>query len=322
MIPTLWGGLRAPLCICISILLATPTAFADKGDGTSSDEAREIVQGGRDDWEVTPELIDAVDRGHDFLIKRQIHDGSWASSNRDGGTYQVAITSIVGLSLLAGGHVPGRGKGGEALDRAIEYILELVRYNQSGHFYITEKSRVDKRSSRMHGHGYATLFLAEAYGMIRDDPERQKLIQEVLQEAVYVIEKSQGDLGGWWYGPKERGRDENSVTVCCAQALRAARNAGIKVNKRKIELALQYIKDCATSEGGFMYTRSSNPETKSFALTAGSVSTLQAFGFYNIKEVRLGLTYMDDYLPGSQKQSSRSPPASVCVALILYFLVP
>ena len=73
----------------------------------------------------------------------------------------------------------------------------------------------------MYGHGFATLFLAEVYGMHPDPDLRQKLVK-----AVKLIINTQNDEGGWRYQPERREADI-SVTICQVMALRAARNAGI-----------------------------------------------------------------------------------------------
>jgi len=48
----------------------------------------------------------------------------------------------------------------------------------------------------MYGHGFATLFLGEIYGMTHDDTVKEK-----LERAVRLIERSQNPEGGWRYQP-------------------------------------------------------------------------------------------------------------------------
>src|SRR6185503_13288178 len=75
--------------------------------------------------------------------------------------------------------------------------------------------------SRMHGHGFAALALAQAFAM-SPGTERGARVQTALQAAVECIQKSQGVDGGWWYEPKASVQHENSITICAVQALRAA----------------------------------------------------------------------------------------------------
>ena len=70
----------------------------------------------------------------------------------------------------------------------------------------------------MYGHGFATLFLAQVYGM-EEDANRQQRLHRVLTKAVELIARSQSTYGGWYYTP-DSGSDEGSVTVTQLQALR------------------------------------------------------------------------------------------------------
>ena len=54
--------------------------------------------------EITPSLEQAVRDGQAFLARTQHRDGSWA-----GAQYTVAVTSLAGLALLAGGSTPRAG---------------------------------------------------------------------------------------------------------------------------------------------------------------------------------------------------------------------
>ena len=83
----------------------------------------------------------------------------------------------------------------------------------------------------MYSHGFATLFLAECYGMSKRTELRDK-----LSLAVKLIVNSQNKEGGWRYYPKKEDADI-SVTVCQVMALRAAHNAGIHVPKETIDRA-------------------------------------------------------------------------------------
>ena len=76
----------------------------------------------------------------------------------------------------------------------------------------------------MYGHGFATLFLGEIYGM---NPADER-VRDALGRAVRLIVNSQNDEGGWRYNPVPFDADV-SVTICEIMALRSARNAGIKV---------------------------------------------------------------------------------------------
>ena len=99
----------------------------------------------------------------------------------------------------------------------------------------------------MYGHGFATMFLAECYGM-SPRPE----LREKLAKAVKIIVNSQNKEGGWRYQPVRADADI-SVTVCEIMALRAARNAGLFVPNETIDRAIDYVKRSQNADGGFMY---------------------------------------------------------------------
>lgn len=237
-----------------------------------------------------PEAAAAVDRGLRWLAAHQNKNGSFGSSQ-----VPVATTSIAGLAFLANGNVPGRGRYGDQVKSAVKYLLECQSYN-SRRGFITEPGG---GGSRMHGHGYATLFLGELLGMTNDSARGLDLekLREVLRKAVDVIQQSQSKDGGWFYDPQPVG-DEGSVTVTQVQALRSARNAGMKVDKTKIDKAVQYIRKSANPDGGVRYSLSSGGGESSFALTSAGVSVMNYLGEYTMPEIDRGLKYLAAAMEG------------------------
>ncbi|MDQ7780408.1 MAG: terpene cyclase/mutase family protein [Planctomycetota bacterium] len=241
--------------------------------------------------EITPGLGPTVDKALSFLASKQNRDGSFGSS------YPVAETSLAGLAFMASGNVPGRGRYGENVARALLYMLKLAEApgNRRGYLSETGGSR-----SRMHGHGYATLFLAEAYGMCQEtsnssiEPER---LQAALRKAIKVIEESQTRYGGWGYEPTKDISDENSVTICQAQALRACRDVGLTVNKQVIDRAIDYIRKCQNPDGSFKYSLHYDSAGGTFPLAAGSLATLNYAGLYDVKELTVSYQFLMKHKP-------------------------
>src|SRR5262249_57590267 len=87
----------------------------------------------------------------------------------------------------------------------------------------------------------------EVYGMTGDEEVKEK-----LQKAVRLIQKCQNGEGGWRYMPVPYDADI-SVTIAQVMALRAARDAGIKVEKDVIDKAIGYVRRCQNPDGGFSY---------------------------------------------------------------------
>lgn len=225
----------------------------------------------------------AVRKGLAYLAGRQNPDGSW--SNRVGyKLYEsyygdefksVSVTALACMALIADGNVPGRGRYGLHVARGVAWLLSKVREEDG---YITHAG------SRMYSHAFATLLLAEVYGMIpRMDLKRK------LQKAVNLIVNSQNQEGGWRYQPIPVDADL-SVTVSTLQALRAARNAGIRVPLKTIERAVRYVESCSRTSG-FSYQKDlyESDTRVSFALTACGIVALYSAGKYYASAVHNAL---------------------------------
>jgi len=147
----------------------------------------------------------------------------------------------------------------------------------------------------MYGHGFATLFLAEAYGM---SPNRD--VREKLSAAVKLLIGTQNKEGGWRYHPQRRDADI-SVTICQVMALRAARNAGIHVPNETIDRCTDFVKRCQNDDGGFMYMLS-QPGDSRFPRSAAGVVALYSAGIYEGEEIEKTLRYLDRFeaLSGSR----------------------
>lgn len=237
--------------------------------------------------DITPRSMNAVARGLAWLADQQQDDGSWTCKvgyklNEDfigeEGKH-VGVTALAGMAYLANGNTPGRGKYGHVVEGALSYVLSCVRTNDG---YISANG------TRMYEHAFATMFLAEVYGMSpRDD------LKEKLRQAAYLIVRSQNDEGGWRYQPFARDADI-SITVSTLQALRAARNVGIRVPKEVIKHAMDYVKRCADNQdGSFSYQDLQKYQTRStYPLTAAGVTALFSGGEYDSVQARRGLDYL------------------------------
>jgi hypothetical protein len=82
-----------------------------------------------------------------------------------------------------------------------------------------------------------------------------------------------------------------SVTISQVMALRAARNAGVFVPKRTIELALSYIKKSQNADGGFKYMLIGGDDS-AFPRSAAAVAGLYSLGVYEGPELTKGLDYL------------------------------
>ncbi len=233
--------------------------------------------------DIAPGYEEAIDQGLTWLAKNQASDGSYGSLSHYGP--HVGITGLAGLAFLASGSTPGRGPHGDAVAKCLAFIL--ANSSESG-LLAAETSH-----GPMYGHGFATLFLAEVYGMSSDPRAR-----ETLRKAIRLIVNTQNDEGGWRYQPVRADADL-SVTICQIMALRAARNVGIYIDKDVIDKAITYVKNSQNPDGGFRYMLSSGGSA--FARSAAGVAAMQYAGIYEGDELERGLEYLRRYTPPKER---------------------
>jgi hypothetical protein len=226
----------------------------------------------------------AIDRGLAWLASKQDEDGSFGG---DGYSRNVAVVSLAGMAFLSSGDTPGRGKFGKQIERCMRYVMGAA--DESG--FICEPKYTSH--GPMYDHGFATLFLAEIYGMASEEAIREKLAR-----AVRLIVSTQNLEGGWRYQPKA-GEADISVTICQVMALRAARNAGIFVPNATIDRCALYVKRSQNADGGFMYMLSGGPSR--FPRSAAGVVALYSAGIYEGEEIRKGLEYLVNHAPSPEE---------------------
>ncbi len=234
---------------------------------------------------ITPAAQQAIDGSLAYLARHQNQDGCFGSVQYHG---NVAITSLAALAMMAGGYQPGRGPYGEAVNRALRYVLDQ---DTNGKGYLL--SRAGTSHGPMYGHGFGLLFLAEVHGMVRDRQLRERL-RETIKRGVKLLVDCQNPEGGWRYQPGSRDADV-SVTICQIMALRAARNAGFAVPKSTVDKCVTYVKHCQNHDGGFRYQQIGGPSQ--FARSAAGVVALNCAGIYKGPEIEAGLKYLMQFKP-------------------------
>jgi len=202
-------------------------------------------------------------QGLAWLAGSQRPDGSW------GNQYRAAVTGLVCLAHLASADEPFRGERGLSLVRGLQYLLAVQKdgsFPREGHTWI-------------HGQGFATLALSEAYGrslLCRDRPDMDMgKVRDVLIHAVQVIQENQSSSGGWWYTAGSKGLHEGSTTVTAVQALVSAANFGIQTDAGVLAAGFEYLKKCQNRDGGFDYKLEISRDNASMKEgTAAGVATL------------------------------------------------
>lgn len=232
---------------------------------------------------ITPEAKSTIQRALSALARRQITQGefkgAFGTSGYAGG---VAVCGLAGMAFLSSGSAPGRGPYGKALERCIDFLIK----NTDSNGYISAQSTGGQ--DRMYGHGFATLFLAEAYGMSLHSDQNEKL-GEKLKSAVQLIISTQNDQGGWRYQPMKTNDADLSIVICQIMALRAARDAGLHVPNETRTRCIDYVKKSHSADGSFSYTLGGG--RGSFALAAAGIVALNSAGIYDGKEVESALQF-------------------------------
>jgi hypothetical protein len=183
-----------------------------------------------DDGEITGESQEALARGLAWLARNQGPEGNWTSND-------LGLVSTALLAFLADGHVPGRGRYGENVQRAMDYVLRHAK--PSGLLNISDPGRA------MYNHGLSTFVLGQAYGMT-SDPR----LGPALDRALKLIAQTQCGDGGWDYQAvrQDRGHDL-SLAVMQALALRSAVDSGLEVPPEVVDLAIKSVREHYTPEG-------------------------------------------------------------------------
>jgi hypothetical protein len=233
----------------------------------------------------TKGLAAAREKGLDWLTKNQAANGSW------GNTYSLAVTSFGCLAYLSASDEPFTDARGKALLKGLQYLLA----NQKDGTFIAQGH------SWIHGQGFATLALSEAYGRslfckVKPDMDMKK-VRDVVAQGVQVIQKNQSTSGGWWYHPNSPGQHEGSTTVCAVQALVSADNFGIPIDEKVMGRGFEYLKKCQTPEGGFNYQLGDGSNMKEG--TAADVATLGLMKQFDTQVMIKGYNFLQKLTPAA-----------------------
>ena len=267
---------RIRLILVLVFLLNSDTVFAQDEQKPQAPPAKSVSPFARD------ETDEAVDRAIAWLLTQQREDGAILDKSHD-----TTMTSLAVMALASVGVQPADpGPEGEAMLKALNFVLKEDRIDTTGYFGA-------KDGSRMYGHGITTLMLTEMLGMAVSD-EQDKLIHDRCQKAIDLILSSQKEQkpvhyqGGWRYTPAAKDADL-SVSVWQLMALRSAKNDGLKVPGTAIEDAVEYLRRSYAARldrnglpdkkaSGFSYEPQRNSPT--FTMTAAGLLAMQVCGEY------------------------------------------
>jgi hypothetical protein len=229
------------------------------------------------EWESNAESRATLARGLEWLRQNQGDAGNWESND-------LGLVGMGALAFLAAGYMPGRGRYGETVARALNYIINNAK---------TSGLLNESHSQRdMYNHGLATFVLGQAHGMTTN---RDKRLSQTLERALDLIAATQCEDGGWDYrAQRQKNGHDLSLAVMQAKALRSAMDSGLEVSPEVIELAIQSVREHYSAQGRrgnvpesqlrqlpgqFTYSRGGGGA--SVAMAAAGVVCLQEFGQYD-----------------------------------------
>ena len=216
----------------------------------------------------------AIANGLEYLARTQNDNGSYPGAYGD----SAAVPALAGMAFLAKGHLPGSEPYGGRINRAIDWVISCADLRENAKFpgYMG-----DKGNGRMYAHSIATLFLAEASGMV--DEKRQEKIDKLLPLAAKVILDAQNQkkgnpthLGGWRYTPNANDSDL-SCSGWALMALRSARLNGAQIPPEAVEKAVLYIKR-SQNEGSGAFSYQGNGGGSGETLTGAAILCLELCG--------------------------------------------
>jgi serine/threonine protein kinase len=232
---------------------------------------------------------ESIDRGLTYLVRTQAADGHWEA---DGGNYPITMTALAGMALLMEGSTTSEGKYAEPIRKAADWLIARSRPNG----LLSHPADTMEVQRYMFGHGYAMLFLASVYSQEEDGDRRQKL-GALLTKAVEFTDKAQTTRGGWGYvrATESVNFDEGATTIVQLQGLRAARNSGIVVPKKLIDI--DYLRRCTTAKGGVIYSMTNGGDGDRPPITAAALACMLTAGEYDSDLARKWLGFCKQSYP-------------------------
>lgn len=189
----------------------------------------------------------AVELGLQWIANHQLTDGSWRfrhhrsqcdgrCGNEGGIDAPTAATGLALMSLLGAGYTHQTGPYKGHVRAGLDYLNKKIKYLPYG------GSLGGSGPQPMYSHAIATIALAEAFAMTKDQEYRK-----AVEEAYRYIVVAQHRRGGWRYNPQSPG--DMSVTGWQVMAIKACENSGIKADPDTARKAKEFVDSLAFPDG-------------------------------------------------------------------------
>ena len=264
------------------------------------------------------DIAEASDRALSYLAEHQRLDGSF-----DGPALgQPGITGLCTLAFLANGHLPGQGKYGEQLAKAVDFIVEQQKDNGllstigpsgpvvkgSGNF------SHDEYVAGAYNHAIAGLALSEAYGAtgaLNDEKLRisiERAVEFSLKQQRWP-QFTQTDEGGWRYLHTFAGTDADlPVTGWQIMLLRSAKNAGFKVPQKAIDDAGAYVVRCFNKQRQMFDYDATGNEGRNRAMAGVGILALSHTSQHDRPEIMAAADFiLDEGFPNYNRTNTYNP---------------
>jgi hypothetical protein len=232
---------------------------------------------------VPRDVREMYDRGLQYLAKTQSENGDWAGGGGENGP---GTTGMAMMVFLACGEDPNFGPYSNHIRKAVR---NMIRGQDAG---------TGIMGPSMYHHGFATLALAEAYGVVDErnlwtDGRAPRSIGQALEFAVRgaVTSQKKNPLGAWRYSPDARDAD-TSVSGAVFVGLLAARNAGIEVPDESIDKAIAFYAQMTSASGEVAYAGGMGGFGESLARTSIATLVFSVARRKDLKQYKATIEYL------------------------------
>jgi hypothetical protein len=234
--------------------------------------------------EVVPrDVREMYDRGLQYLAQTQSPDGDWRTGGNENGP---GTTGLALMVFLACGEDPNFGPYSNHVRRSLRNIISA------------QDATTGIMGMSMYHHGFATLALAEAYGVVDErnlwpDGKPVRSIGQALELAVRAAVTSQkkNPMGAWRYSPDARDAD-TSVSGAVFVGLLAARNAGIEVPDESIDKAVAFYMQMTSPTGEVGYAGGMGGFGESLARSSIAALVFSVARRKDLKQFKATLDYL------------------------------
>ncbi len=245
--------------LAVVILLTLCASFAGAAEALSP----LAVSGPRPKPVATPaaEAIEAsIDRGVEFLVKRQNPDGSWGSARRTKGlniyapipgahqAFRAAVTSLCVSALIESKN--DNRQTVAAIERGEKWLFDNLAHVRRP----TAEALYNNWA-----HAFAIQALVRLHEYRSDMKDRRQGIRRLIEEQVGMLGRYECIDGGWAYydfeakTQKPSGSTMSFVTATVLVALREAEQLGIEIPKRLTDRAVASIHRQAKPDFSYCY---------------------------------------------------------------------